>query len=106
MKILIHSLLWVTTILPSFSQAPFFQLSNTFFQKYVDGNGQVAYAQIKKNPQMLNDLYSQVQYFDLDGIDDNSHKAFLINSYNLLVIKQVVDLMPMNSPLENKQFTR
>ena len=98
-------LLLVSAPLVGLSQEnSFFELSDTFFQKYVDEDGGVDYTTIKSNRQMMNDLVSKIAEFDLDGASEPVQKAFLINAYNILVIQQVVDLLPLKSPLDNEAF--
>ena len=82
---------------------PFFKSADSFFAKYVE-NGRVDYSSLVNNSQDLDQIYEQVQAMDLSGKSPEFEKAFYINAYNLLVIKQVVDLYPIKSPLENGKF--
>ena len=59
--------------------------SDGFFKKYVT-NGQVDYSKIKQNSTEIEVLYNQIGDINLNGLDDNSKKAFYINSYNLIAI--------------------
>ena len=85
------------------AQTDFFQATDAFLSKNVE-NGRVDYESIVKNPSELNNLYKQVENIDLAGKSAEFEKSFYINAYNILVIKQVVDLYPIKSPLENGKF--
>ncbi len=93
-------------ILPSlgFGQGDFFNSADSFFSQNVDEKGMVAYHQIRKEPSDLNILYNQIAEFDLESSSPEVQKAFLINAYNILVIKQVVDLPNITGPLEAPNF--
>ncbi len=104
-----HDMSTLTAILTSifFINAPtqksHFELTDNFFSKYVE-NGRVDYEALVSNPQDLNLLYDQISEMELSGKSPEFVKAFYINAYNILVIKQVVDLYPIKSPLENGKF--
>ncbi|MBV6646351.1 MAG: DUF547 domain-containing protein, partial [Cyclobacteriaceae bacterium] len=52
----------------------------------------------------LNTLYESISSFDWERSTDEVKKAFLVNAYNIIVIKQVVDQLPLKSPLDNPKF--
>ena len=81
----------------------FITLADSFFKKYVS-NGQVAYSKIKQNGTDIEVLYKQIGDTDLNGLDDNSKKAFYINSYNLIAIHEVAKHYPLKSPMDVKGF--
>ncbi len=87
--------------LKGFSQttAEFFEKSDSFFNTYVK-NGRVAYADIKSNPEGLNDLVEMAKAISVDKSNANEYQAFWINGYNLLVIKGIIDNYPLKSPLD------
>ncbi len=85
-----------------FSQ-DFFELSNTFFQQSVQDN-KVLYQDVKSNPQELNQLISIIEQTDLESLNEPNRKAFLINSYNLIVIHQIVKNYPIKSVMEVAGF--
>lgn len=81
----------------------FFTLSNTFIGTYVAG-GKVDYQAIKTNRNQLDALTTMIQQADLAEASKDTKTAFYINAYNLLVIQNVVDHMPITSPLDVKGF--
>jgi hypothetical protein len=87
----------VLAVLHTHAQATFFDRADAFFKKNVT-EGRVNYAGIKKNPAELTVLVKEIETMRLTDTDPKL-KAFLINAYNLLVIKQVVDLYPIKGPL-------
>ena len=98
----------VVLILQSlFAQAddvkPFIAASDVFFKKYVF-NGAVTYSKIKQNIGEIGILYKQIGEAKLDGLDDNSKKAFYINAYNIIVIYWVAKHYPLKSPLDDSGF--
>ncbi len=101
---MIKNLLLVAIIIFSqkiFSQASLEQFLNetdAFMKKYVQ-EGNVDYAAIKKESLSLDALYSSIGNMELTGKTDNEIKAFYINSYNILVIYQVVHRLPITGPL-------
>lgn len=106
---MIKNLLLVAIIIFSqwiFSQASLEQFLNetdAFMKKYVR-EGNVDYAAIKKGSLSLDALYSSIGNMELTGKTDNEIKAFYINSYNILVIYQVVHRLPITGPLEVDGF--
>jgi hypothetical protein len=87
----------------SFAQADsFFSKADDFLKKNVIGN-KVNYEVIKKNPEELNELVTLISDYKISKNDDTD-KAFLINAYNLLVIKGIVNKYPTKSPLDIAGF--
>ena len=84
-------------------QKDFFKESNTFFRTYVS-NGLVNYKNVKKQPQKLNELLDHAQEYSVSIDHPDSYKAFWINTYNLLVIHNVIQHYPIKSPLAVKGF--
>lgn len=76
---------------------------NQFFLESVNG-GLVRYGRIAAEPTNLNDLVSRIASTDLTDAGEPQQKAFRINAYNILVIKQVVDHYPVNSPMDIAGF--
>ncbi|MFT6211334.1 MAG: hypothetical protein ACJATE_001967 [Bacteroidia bacterium] len=72
-----------------------------FLQKNVK-NGLVDYKGIKAAPSEMNALLNQVNRSQ--KYTGNQEKAFLINAYNLFVIKGVVDNYPVEGPLKIDGF--
>ncbi|GAA4356099.1 DUF547 domain-containing protein [Hymenobacter saemangeumensis] len=68
-----------------------------FFKKFVNADGNVNYAAIKRNPLELKGLLRRYETFDAASASDDDRKAFYMNAYNLLVIAQVVERYPLAS---------
>ena len=52
----------------------------------------------------LNELVDMIGSYAFKSKDKNTQKAFLINAYNILVIKNVVDNYPISKPLDVPGF--
>ncbi len=95
------------------SQVTQAQSINTFYDD-VDAfmaanveNGLIAYASIKENPAQLDALLDQIATLDRGSLSAADEKAYLINAYNVLVIKNIIDHYPTQSPTaENGFFDR
>lgn len=75
------------------------------FLKTVVTNGTVDYAAIRKDPSVLNKLVSMAGEIKPDAQDNiNTQKAFYINSFNLWMIKKIVDYKPVTSVLKIENF--
>lgn len=76
---------------------------NQLLKKYVDGDGFVDYAALKKNDNSaLNKLVAQIAAKSPDShpnaFPSKDHKlAYWINAYNILILKQIVDEYPTES---------
>ena len=60
-------------------------------------DGLVNYAGIKKSPSKLNALLKELA--EAETFEGDEEKAFLINTYNIFVIKGIVDHYPIDGPL-------
>lgn len=82
-----------------------FESVDQFFSQYVE-DGKVDYAAIRKNPSSLNSLVKEIAEHNLINkrVTEDYMKAFYINAYNILVIKQVVDRYPIYGPLKVDGF--
>ncbi len=81
----------------------FFNDTDKFLKQYVvDGN--VKYKAIKDNDGDLEALYGQISKVDLSGASAGEEKAFYINTYNILVIYQIVERYPIKGPLTVSTF--
>ena len=81
----------------------FYDAVGNFMSASVE-DGLVDYAAIAENPSELDNLLSMIASIDRASLSEDHEKAFLINAYNVLVIKNVVDNYPTNSPLEVNGF--
>ena len=64
---------------------------------YVDDQGRVDYAGLKKNRRELDQFIEQIQNFDLSGLKEQEQIAFWINAYNALTIQTIIDHYPVKS---------
>ncbi|MCF6223078.1 MAG: DUF547 domain-containing protein [Flavobacteriaceae bacterium] len=89
----------------TFSQnvTTFFDESNIFLNEYVS-NGKVDYTAIKENPEKLNNLLMLANNSIVSEKDALVYQSFWINSYNLAVIKGIIDNYPLKSPLDKAGF--
>jgi hypothetical protein len=81
----------------------FFKDADAFFLKHVSGS-KIQYAAIKEDPKALTKLTDFIASADVSAYSEVQLKAFYINSYNLLVVKTVVDNYPIAQPLEVPGF--
>jgi hypothetical protein len=81
----------------------FFNATDSFLKAHVT-DGRVDYTAIKANPSSLNQLVEMVKNINVSPTSTEIYQAFWINSYNLLVIKGIVDNFPLNSPLHVDGF--
>ncbi|WP_420385179.1 DUF547 domain-containing protein [Roseivirga sp.] len=77
----------------------FFKNADQFFKAHVN-KGRVDYKTIHSSDESLNALLSQIDNFPLNSVDNNTRQAFMINAYNLLVIKGIINDYPTKSPLD------
>jgi len=89
-------LVTVLSVSLNVSAQDFFGDANTFFRLHVS-KGKVNYRQVKRNPTELNKLLDFIS--TAPEYQGEQEKAFLINSYNIFVIKGIVDQYPTEGPL-------
>ncbi len=94
MRLLLASLALVSSM--TCSAQNFFGDANTFFHKHVRG-GLVDYRQIKQNSTELDALLDFIA--SAPAFEGAQEKAFLINTYNLFIIKGIVDYYPTKGPM-------
>lgn len=80
-----------------------FEDINTFLINNVD-RGRINYNALTFNDRNLSSIVQRIGAMDLEGKSDNFKLAFYINAYNLLVIKQVLDRYPIQSPMDVPGF--
>lgn len=71
--------------------------TSAFLAKFVDAEGNVNYAAIKRNPVELKSLIKRVELFDAAAVKPADREAFYLNAYNLLVINEIVSHYPLES---------
>lgn len=81
----------------------FYAKADAFFRKNVT-NGLVNYKGIKAEPTELDGLVAAIASQSTGGMDRNTSKAFYLNAYNILVIKNVVDHYPIAKPTDVPGF--
>lgn len=81
----------------------FFASANSFLNRFVS-DGLVNYTAIHSDRKMLDSLTVQIKNIHLESLSENVKKTFLINTYNILVIKNVVDRYPVKSPMDIAEF--
>lgn len=81
----------------------FYDAVDGFMAEYVD-DGLVDYEAVKNQPAPLNALLQQIATLKREDLSPQDEKAYLINTYNVLVIKNIVDHYPTNSPTDENGF--
>ncbi len=81
------------------STSDFFSKTDAFLKEYIK-NGLVDYKGIHDNPAALNALVEMAGQLSVSKDKANEYQAFLINGYNLTVIKGIVDNYPIKSPMD------
>jgi Protein of unknown function, DUF547 len=103
-KLLVSILIMLITISSKAESIDvFFAKSDAFFKTYVIGD-KVDYVTLKSNSKPLDDVLLIASNIDLSNTNINIYKAFWINTYNLLVIKGIVNKYPMKSVQDVKGF--
>ena len=101
------------TLLAALFSLAFFQTqaqSDSFFEdmhRFLQSNvkaGLIDYEQIKENPNLMNSLTQQVADYLIAGKSPQEQKAFYTNAYNILVISQVVNNLPIKGPWDVDGF--
>lgn len=103
--------IWYTLLLSIFISSSssagnldnFFSKANHFFEQHVS-NGLVDYDAIKKDGKELQALIEDIANTKIETLSENELKAYYINSYNLFVIKNIINYYPINSPIDQKDF--
>ncbi len=97
-KYLILTLLFTASIIKLNAQDvnTFFQKSDLFFKSVVE-NGNVNYSSIKDDRVKLEELTTIISQISPEKLSPVDRKAFLINSYNLLVINEIMKYYPISS---------
>lgn len=103
MKKLILLLLLIPFTMCAQNSTSFFNKADVFFSAYVV-NGKVKYAEIEKNPKLLNELLAEAKKIKISPYSEQEFKAFWINAYNLAVIDGIIKNYPVTSPLDVKGF--
>lgn len=81
----------------------FFSSTNDFLNHFVN-DGLINYSAIHSDRKTLDSLLIQIKNIPIESLSDNIKKSFLINAYNILVIKNIVDHYPVKSPMDIAGF--
>ncbi len=81
--------------LVSQTQALFFEQTNEFLKKYVNSEGKINYIDLKKSPGELFYILDNASKLKLETAKKEEQIAFWINAYNLLLIRNVLDIYPV-----------
>ncbi len=82
----------------------FFDKFDSFLGQYHRESGLVDYVNIQKDNSRLDSLYKILGNANLKDRDEDYQKAFYINAYNIIVIKQVGVFYPIKSPFDVNGF--
>ncbi len=93
----------VSAIVQSQNKESFFDQYDNFLKTYTE-NGNIDFDKLKLESELLNEIYESIGAVNLEGKDDSYKKAFLINAYNIMVIKQEQVFYPIKSPNEVNGF--
>ena len=94
----------ILLLIPSIaSSQTFFESVNQFLLDNVE-DGKINYQFLKDNPDNLDRIVLNISEFYLGNQGQDFNTAFYVNAYNMLVIKQVRDNYPINSPLDVDGF--
>jgi hypothetical protein len=95
--LLLFVLIWINFSVRSQTVDAFFSKTDYFMKTYVT-EGTVKYENIHKVSFYLDELVKIIQSIDPETLNGNTKKAYLINTYNILVIKGIIDHFPIGSP--------
>lgn len=96
----------VLTFYSGYSQSNseiFFSSVNHFFNHFVN-EGLVNYSAIYSDGKTLDSLAIQIKNMPIEAFSENEKKSLLINAYNILAIKNVIDRYPVKSPMDIAGF--
>ncbi len=105
MKLIKQMVFWIIGIIhfTLLGQNNFFDSANSFFNQQVR-DGLVDYSSIFSDQKELDILIGSIESFDIESATKDEQLSFYINAYNLLVIKNVIDHFPINSPMDVPGF--
>jgi hypothetical protein len=98
-KLILLLVLLASPIVNSQSLTTFFTKTDAFLKKNVS-NSKVDYQAIKSNPMLLNEIIDIAAKTDFSKESVTTQKAFLINTYNLFLIKGVIAKYPVKMPTD------
>ena len=105
-----YKILFSCGMILSLVNVGFSQHNESFFERYdqflttYTKEGGIDFDRLKLQPEILNEVYEAIGNINLEGKSPAFKKAFLINAYNILVIKQEQVFYPIKSPNEVNGF--
>lgn len=93
----------IASLLGTLSVTTFTEQTDAFLSDHVSA-GKVDYAGISQDRGQIDELYQQIGEMSLKGTSDAEKKAFYINAYNIITIRQIVAHYPVKSPMDVKGF--
>ncbi|MGB5847456.1 MAG: DUF547 domain-containing protein, partial [Ignavibacteriaceae bacterium] len=104
-KFLIHTipLLFIFTCSNAQSNKFDHSIFDDLLKEFVDESGMVSYDAFKNNNE-FNNYITAIESADISGFTNEDKLAFYINTYNATVIKNVINHLPINSPLDVDGF--
>ncbi|MAT40320.1 MAG: hypothetical protein CL946_12030 [Ectothiorhodospiraceae bacterium] len=93
----------ITFAASAFSQGFDHSTFDGLLKRYVDRDGMVNYPGFAKS-ESFKEYVAAIGKADTKKFSDNEMLAFYINAYNALVIKNVIDHMPLDSPMDVDGF--
>ena len=101
--ILIVPILFIITCSNAQSNKFDHSIFDNLLKEFVDESGMVKYDAFKNNNE-FNEYITAIESADLSAFTNEDKLAFYINAYNATVIKNVIDHLPINSPMDVDGF--
>lgn len=103
----LFSCLFLLQVGPQNAQAQdinvFYDAVDSFMGKYVS-EGLVDYEAVKNEPAQIDALLAQIATLDRTSLSPEDEQAYLVNVYNVLIIKNIIDHYPTASPTAENGF--
>lgn len=77
---------------------------NTLLAEYRSPDGMIDYERLRDNPEDVEKIVSLIEEVDVASMTKEEEKAFLLNTYNFLVINSIIQDDLVNSVKEDEQF--
>lgn len=101
--LIVIGILLTTCLLQAQPLSTFFLKTDAFLLKHIEKN-KVNYKLVKQNSSELDDILKIAANTTISDESVSTQKAFWANSYNLLVMKGIIDKYPVKSPLDIDGF--
>ena len=100
---LLYLLLFITSSALAQDLNSYLDSVDSFLNQHVK-NGLVDYKTIHKDQSQLQRILKDAATISVKASDVKNYQSFWINSYNIAVIKGIIDNYPIKSPLDKKGF--